>query len=289
LIEITQSVEMQEPDFVVHLGDILDFHYFGFNQPPPDSLWTKNGYLFYREFTGELLGNTTHFSVIGNWDGENGDFAAEEIERSRSQRLLYLPGPDPDTYPQGGSEHQDYFAFTWGDALFIVLNVMSYTPKGHYLSGDIGLPDDWTLGETQLHWLEETLKNSESKWKVIFVHHTVGGNAGDEANSAYGRGGGRAALVGEQATVHALMRDYGVQVFFYGHDHVFFDMIVDGIHYTIPGSTGAPWKFTTLETGYPADAYWTDSGYARVDVTPSRIDVAFVNINDEDIYQYSIQ
>jgi len=166
---------------------------------------------------------------------------------------------------------------------------MSYTPSGHYLSDDIGLSDDWTLGEEQLLWLEETLKNSGSKWRVIFIHHPVGGNGGDEANSAYGRGGGRAASVGEQATVHALMRDYGVQVFFYGHDHVFFDMVVDGIHYTIPGSAGAPWKFSSAETGYPKESYWTDSGYAKVDVAPNRMDVAFINIDSETIYQYTIQ
>jgi len=33
-----------------------------------------------------------------------------------------------------------------------------------------------------------------------------------------------------------------VQIFFYAHDHVFTDMVVDGIHYTLPGSAGAPWK-----------------------------------------------
>lgn len=286
---VAQNIKADDPDFVINLGDTLDFHSFGFNQPPPERKWTKIGYLFYRGLMNELLGQTTHFSVIGNWDGENGDFAAEEIERSRSQRLLYLPGPDSATYPQGGSTHQDYYAFTWGNALFVVLNVMTYTPSGHYLSGAIGLPDDWTLGEAQLRWFEDTLKNTEYKWRMIFIHHVVGGNAGNEANSAYGRGGGRAALVGEQATVHALMRDYGVHAFFYGHDHVFFDMVVDGIHYTIPGSAGAPWKFTTYETGYPTESYWPDSGHAKVDVTPNHIDVAFINIDSETIYRYTIE
>src|SRR4029079_10112523 len=99
-------------------------------------------------------------------------------------------------------------------------------------------PDDWTLGQAQLDWLRQTLASSRSKWKFLLIHHPGGGNAGDEANSAYGRGGGRAALVGEQAIVHQMMRDYGVQIFFYGHDHVFTDMVVDGIHYWLPGSAG---------------------------------------------------
>ena len=64
------------------------------------------------------------------------------------------------------------------------------------------------------------------------------------------------------------MLRHGVQVFFYAHDHVFADMVVDGIHYTLPGSAGAPWKFNELETGY--DQYWPDSGHARVEVTPEQ-------------------
>ncbi len=286
---VARQIENEAPDLVIHLGDMLDYHYFGFNQPPPDPGWVRIGYLAYRVLAGDLPGRVTHYAVIGNWDGENGDFTPEEIERSRSQRLLYLPGPTQGTYAEGGSPSGDYFAFTWGDALFVVLNVMSYTPQGHYLSGDTGAADDWTLGEEQLFWLEQTLKNSGSRWKLLFIHHVVGGKAGDAANSAYGRGGGQAALVGEQAVVHGLMQQYGVQALFYGHDHVFFDMVVDGIHYSLPGSAGAPWKFHSAETGYPAGEYWTDSGYARARVRPDRIEVEFVNTNDQIVYGYTIE
>ena len=62
-----------------------------------------------------------------------------------------------------------------------------------------------------------------------------------------------------------MLRRYGVQIFFYAHDHVFTDMVVDGVHYTLPGSAGALWKFDTSETGYTS--YWPDSGYGRVKVT----------------------
>jgi hypothetical protein len=47
--------------------------------------------------------------------------------------------------------------------------------------------------------------------------------------------------------VHQLMQDHGVQIFFYGHDHTFTDMVVDGIHYTMPGSAGAVWMFTAAD------------------------------------------
>jgi predicted phosphodiesterase len=284
---VANDIATAEPEFIVSLGDVLDFHMFGFNVPPPDKSWTRLGYLNYRRLYGDILGSAPHFNVVGNWDGENGCNTEEEIERSRSQRLLYIPGPEPETYPEGGSELEDYYAFTWGDALFIVLNVMTYTPTCHDLGINPGVPDDWTLGEAQLDFLRQKLESATSKWRFIMIHHAVGGAAGDLANSAYGRGGGQAARVGEQSVVHDLMLEYGVQIFFYGHDHVFTNMIVDGIHYMLPGSAGAPWKFEKLETGYTQ--YWTDSGYARVNVSPEAVDVDFVSMGGVVLESYKLE
>jgi hypothetical protein len=280
------EIAAAEPDFIVNLGDMLDFHQFGFNDPPPTGYITRDAYLNYRMLLGDSIGNAPHFGVIGNWEGENGNYTAEQIERSRSQRLLYMPNPEPDTYPAGGSEHEDYYAFTWGGALFVVLNVMSYTPTEHLLSSAGGQADDWTLGQDQFDWLEETLEDSDERWKFLMIHHAVGGAAGDPANSNYGRGGGQAAHVGEQALVHQMMIDHGVQIFFYGHDHVFTDMIVDDIHYSMPGSAGAPWMFTSAETGY--ETSWLVSGWANVDVSPDSVDVQFIEMGGELIYEYSV-
>ena len=71
-----------------------------------------------------------------------------------------------------------------------------------------------------------------------------------------------------------MMLQYGVQVFFYAHDHVFTDMVVDGIHYPLPGSAGAPWKFDSSQTGYAH--YWPDSGYARVSVAATDAQIDFI-------------
>lgn len=283
---VAKNLAPEAHDFVVNLGDMLDFHLFGFNSPPPSGSYTREGYVNYRRLLGDVLAASAHFPVVGNWEGENGDYTEEQITRSREQRKLYAPGPAPDTYPEGGSPHQDYYAFEWGDALFITLNVMTYTPTPHLLTYYKGEPDDWTLGEEQLAWFEETLKNAKSKWRFVLIHHAVGGQAGTEYDSAYGRGGGQAARVGEQAVVHDLMLEHGVQIFFYGHDHVFTDMVVDGIHYTLPGSAGAPWKFDALYTGY--QTFWSDSGHGRVEVTPDKVRVEFVAIDGKILLRYEI-
>ncbi len=75
-----------------------------------------------------------------------------------------------------------------------------------------------------------------SKWKIIFIHHPVGGNSGNAQESVYGWG--RAAYIVELAILYQWMRDHGGQFLFYGHDHVFYEMVGDGIHYTLSGSSG---------------------------------------------------
>jgi predicted phosphodiesterase len=141
----------------------------------------------------------------------------------------------------------------------------------------IGKADDWTLGDKQKAWLYKQLSESKAKWKFIFIHHTVGGKGGNDIETRYGRGGGQAAYIGEQRLIHKWMREFGVNALFYGHDHVFTDITVDGIHYICVGSAGAPWKFTREETGY--EKFLPDSGYTWVDVRADKLTVSFVRPN----------
>ena len=158
LLAVTAEVAAAKPDFVINLGDMLDYHLFGFNAPPPDASWARLGYLNYRRLLGDTVGHAAHFPVIGNWDGESGCNTPDEIARSMSQRLLYAPGPGPDTYPEGGSANGDYYAFTWGDALFVVLNVMTYTPTCHLLGSTT------LVWPTTGRWAPRSWRGSTRPW-----------------------------------------------------------------------------------------------------------------------------
>ena len=231
-------------------------------------------YTALRQALGRLPSEVPLFKALGNWEGENGWHPERERGWARQARMSFIPNPGPGTYPEGGSKHGDYYGFTWGDALFLVLNVTGYTYSDHAMNSPIGKPNDWTLGKDQTSWLYKKLSNSKAKWKFLFIHHTVGGNAGDNVNSRYGRGGGRAATIGEQVQIHNWMKQFRVQALFYGHDHVFTDIPVDGIHYICVGSAGAPWKFDRTVTGY--DTYWTQSGYTWVDVRGDKTKISFL-------------
>ncbi len=287
---VQNAARVKGAEFVLDLGDNVAWR--GSREFPQT---TADGalmaYSMYRRQIGPLSANTPHFAVIGNWNGESGKFPEKSIELVASVRKSLLPGPNHLTYPQGGSEREDYYAFTWGDVLYVMLNIQTYSKPSNpatlpSLMSDVNEITEWTLGEKQMAWFENTLKNAKESFRFVCIHHPAAGNAGDALNTNYGRGGPRAWNLGEQAKIHALMKKHKVQIFFYGHDHVFVDEIVDGIHYTLPGSCGAPWKFTKEETGY--ERFWPDSGHATLDVTPEKATVTFFNLENKILHTFSV-
>ena len=66
----------------------------------------------------------------------------------------------------GDQYREDYYAWTWGDALFVVIDTFEYTPQNSYgnVAGD-GTNDpqtgdqwNWTLGKQQYDWLRPRSK-----------------------------------------------------------------------------------------------------------------------------------
>ncbi len=290
LLDISRSILARKPDYLLTLGDNIQT-FTSHGGPMTEKHYGPILYYMLRYGLDTLQASVPVFNVIGNWEGENGWHPEEQRAWARMSRTAWMPGPLPGTYPEGGGEYSDYYAFTWGNTLNIVLTVTGYTTVGHVHGTITGRGDDWTLGKKQKEWLYKCLSTSRAKWKFIYIHHTVSGKAGDDLNTRYGRGGGQAAKIGEQKLIHKWMKKYNVNALFYGHDHVFTDIPVDGIHYTCVGSAGAPWKFTTDETGY--EKYIPDSGYTWVDIEHDKIKVSFITPDrlkpeGKILYQYSI-
>jgi len=291
LDRVVQNAAKVPADFVLDLGDNVAWAGSReYAQTTPNR--AISAYAQYRRQIGPLSVHCPHFAILGNWSGESGKFPEKSIQLVAGVRHSLLPAPNHQTYPQGGSEGEDYYAFSWGDALYIMLNIQTYSKpsapeKFPTLMADVNRIEEWTLGEKQMSWFEKTLKNATERYRFVCVHHPAGGNAGDDLNTLYGRGGSRAWNTGEQLRIHNLMKKHKVQIFFYGHDHVFVDDIVEGIHYTLPGSCGAPWHFTKEETGY--ERFWPESGHAVLDITPQKATVTFVNVEGKTLHRFSVQ
>ena len=192
LSRISSSILARKPEFLLVLGDNIQT-FTSHGGPMTEQRFGPLLYLLLRKGLDDLPSSVPVYVANGNWEGENGWHPDREREWARQARKAFVPNPGANTYPEGGSKDEDYYGFRWGDALCLVLNVSRYTPKDHALQSPIGKADDWTLGEKQKAWLFNHLAKSKARWKLLFMHHTVGGNAGDKVNSRYGRGGGRAA------------------------------------------------------------------------------------------------
>lgn len=290
LDKVVQNAARTNPEFVLELGDNVAWP--GSREyPQKDAAGASNAYARYRRQIGPLSMNSPFYTIIGNWGGESGKFPQESIDTVAAVRRALLPNPNHLTYPQGGSDREDYYAFSWGDVLYVMLNIQTYSKPSRpdqfpTLMADVNRIEEWTLGEKQMAWFEATLKKATERFRFVCMHHPAGGNAGDDLNTLYGRGGARACHTGEQVKIQSLMKKHKVQIFFYGHDHVFVDDVVDGIHYTLPGSCGAPWKFTKQETGY--ERSWPDSGHAQLDVTPEQATVTFFNLENKILHRFSV-
>jgi hypothetical protein len=290
LDRVVENASRAKAEFVLDLGDNVAWPGSrDYGQKNPDG--AVEAYARYRRQIGPLSIHAPHFALIGNWSGESGKFPEKSIEMMAAVRQAFLPGPNHLTYPQGGSDKEDYYAFSWGDALYVMLNIQTYSKPSQpdqlpSLMADVNQITEWTLGEKQMAWFETTLRKATERFRFVCMHHAAGGNAGDLDNTLYGRGGARAWNTGEQARIHALMKKHHVQIFFYGHDHVFVDDVVDGIHYALPGSCGAPWHFTKEETGY--ERSWPDSGHAQLEVTPEKASISFINVEGKVLHSFSV-
>jgi len=80
---------------------------------------------------------------------------------------------------------RDYYAFEWGDALFVVIDPYWHSP----VPVDNGVPgvektkDAWeaTIGDEQYAWFKKVLETSRAKYKFVFEHHVLGTGRGAAA------------------------------------------------------------------------------------------------------------
>jgi hypothetical protein len=259
--------------------------------------------------------------VIGNHEGEQGwrrknkDDSLEVWGTLVRKRII--PNPYPNGFYSGNEDmtsccglREDYYAWEWGDALFVVLDPFWYTEAKPHMGG--GYYEctadgwDWTLGKVQYEWLYETLHGCDAKWKFVFTHHFTGGLVrGKRGPSVYGRGGIDAASYsvaghptfewgGEDSTgrdvfdekrpgweygpIHQMLVREGVDIVFRGHDHAFVFEELDGVVYqTCPQPADARYGSGVSDREiFSTGITRNNSGYVRVTVSPDSVRVDYV-------------
>ncbi|HRD99029.1 MAG TPA: metallophosphoesterase family protein [Rubrivivax sp.] len=265
----------------------------------PDAATVNARYAYERANFGIATHSVPLFLVNGNHDGELGwitDGSAQNLAVwATAARKRYFLNPLPGPFYSGDSfaapfvgERAAWYAWHWGDALFIVLD--PYWNSAHQASRD-----GWniTLGEAQYRWLASTLAGSTSLYKFVFVHNLVGGldgqmRGGIEAAPFYewggqntdGSAGFAARRPGWALPIHALLVKHGVTAVFHGHDHLYAKQDLDGIVYqevpqpsAVNSSSGPT---LARDYHYLSGTILSSSGHLRVRVAPTGVNVQYV-------------
>jgi predicted phosphodiesterase len=282
-----------KPDFLIDLGDtfMTDKRRSDFREAFPQ-------YLAQRYYFGLLCHSAPLFLVLGNHDGEGAtrhDGTRNSMAAWSSElRRRYFPNPRPGAFYSGNGTSdpllgllENYYAWEWGGALFVVLD--PYWPT----SGR-GRDDNWhwTLGEGQYRWLARTLEESQAPLKFVFVHHPVGARGqpirGGVEAARYNEWGGRnddgsdgfsAHRPGWPMPIHQLLVKNRVAVLFHGHDHMFAKEDLDGVVYQLvpqPASARAGNPRNAQEYGYVHGEVLGGSGFVRVKITGDEAIVDYV-------------
>lgn len=264
----------------------------------------------------ELICHSTHlFLGLGNHEGEAGwlhDGTPNNISAwALAARKAYYPTPTPNAFYTGNADNdpvlgllENYYAFEWGDALFVMLDPYWYTTTKPSKSLNEW---DWSLGIGQYLWLKSTLENSDAKYKIIFAHHLVGGNpniaidkdkligrGGIEA-APYGEWGGlnllsdtqdtrgweanRPAAAGWDQPIHDILVANGVHMVIHGHDHAYVKQELDGIIYQEmpqPANLNINGTGSATSGGYLSGDILPNSGYLRLSFTADELSVEYV-------------
>jgi len=298
------NVLADAPDFHVDLGDtfMCEKHGepFSATSPPAASAAVVEArYRFERENFSTLGSAVPLFLVNGNHEGEAG-WAANGSAQSLSvwtaqARQRHFANPVPDGFYSGDPVEEPYigkraawYAWTWGDAHFIVLDPFWNTPSQPGR-------DPWlmSLGDRQYQWLVSTLAASKATFKFIFIHNLVGGldgqmRGGIEAAPYFEWGGkaldGSNVFAQKRPTwgqpLHALFVANKVTAVFHGHDHLYCKQELDGIVYQeVPQPSAVNFQSGPVlakEYHYASGTILSSSGHLRVTVSPDKVTTQYI-------------
>lgn len=287
-----QNMLAKNVDFMIDLGDnFLSEKYIttpGSQALAPfyrDTIEART--VLYRKYFGTLCHSAPLFLTLGNHEGELGwklntsDTSMPVV--ATNLRKKYYPNPYPNSFYSGNDSaevnvglRENYYAWEWGDALFIVFDPYWFTRASQH--GGWG----WTMGSRQFNWFKNTIKNSTAKYKFVFSHNLLGGNpSGSDARggiefAGYFENGGRSAdstwdfdstRPHWEQPVHSMLVENKASIYFHGHDHFYGKQDKDGIVYQEVPQPSAKNIKAFNATSYP---YTASYGYTSGVILPNR-------------------
>lgn len=239
-------------DFVITTGD--NFYERGVTSVD-DPAWERS---FREVYTAPCL-EVPWSPVLGNHDYRGS--TAAQIEFSRGDSRWSMP--------------DRYYSFrrstAGGEVLFVFLDTSPFVEKYRWMRWkypDLASQD----AEVQLAWLEETLAESPAAWKVVVGHHPI--FSGGEYHGPAGE---------LRERVMPLFEEYGVTIYFSGHEHNLQHLKPPGLtHYVISGGgSGSRPAGETEDTRFAAAL----PGFVSASLSEEGLRLRFVGSGGEVLYE----
>ena len=183
------------------------------------------------------------YASLGNHDWVLSDSPAAEILYSANSPTWRMPSP--------------YYTFTAGPVQFFAL-------------------DTNEVSEAQLIWLDSELKNSTSKWKVVYGHHPIYSD---------GEHGDSQTLI---RRLLPLLRNR-VDIYLVGHDHILNHIKAEaGVEFFVSGGGGArTYKVKTVERTLFVQSL---NGFAVLEADAGSVTVKFIaGADSKKLYEYTMR
>ncbi len=285
------NIRADAPDFHIDLGNLFMTDKHATRDEAARQYFAQRFYL------GQI--GAPLFLALGVHDGESSRYDDDSPDDlavwSNALRKKYFPNPVPDGFYSGDSIPkppsgllENYYSWTWGDALFVVLDPYRYSLRSGGRTSDGWA---WSLGREQYDWLAKTLAGSPAKYKFIFIHNLL---AGDQASrggveiAGFNEWGGKNSDSSEgfaqhrpgwPMPVHKLLLQNHVTAVFRAHDNFYARQELDGILYLMvpqPSFAGDDRIRDLQNYGYKQGVFRGNSGHVRVTVTPQNMTVDYV-------------
>ncbi len=209
--EQTYITQTLNPDFAMFIGDFVNHGW--------DRAWNESFFNPGKPF----LRQVTFSGAIGNHETYLADGTLEEGFTNYHTYYDYFS-----SFSHGESEGavidprgEAYFSFNYGDAQIICLNL-----NNNY--DDTYDSPSFAVGSKQYNWLDQQLKNSTSKWILIYAH------VGITTSGYHGQWNDE-----NHSIIRPLLEQYAKAgkhiICFAGDDHSFEHAQKDGVNYVRPG------------------------------------------------------
>ena len=285
------NIHADAPDFHIDLGNLFMTDKHATREEAARQYLAQR---FYLNQIGSPL-----YLTLGVHDGEasrNDDGSPDSLAAwSNAIRKKYFPNPKPDNFYTGDSTPraprgllENYYAWTWGDALFIALDPYRYSLRSGGRNSDGWA---WSLGREQYDWLAQTLSASKAKYKFIFIHNLLAGDQtsrGGVEIAGFNEWGGK-NLNGTEGfaqhrpgwpmPVHQLFLKNHVTAVFRAHDNFYARQELDGIPYIMipqPSFSGNDRIRDLQNYGYKQGVFLGNAGHVRVTVSAEKVFVDYV-------------